>query len=422
MKLSVWILNHYAVSPDMPGGTRHYELGRQLAMLGHDVTILASSFHHGQRRETRLHGSAPWQVEEINGVRFVWLRTFPYKGNDWRRALNMVTYMARSYWIGRKLPRVSRSVPKPDVIIGSSVHLLAVVSALLLARHLHSSFVMEVRDLWPQTLVDMGRLSEHSLTTHLLRRLERWLYRHAQRIIVLLPKAGNYITALDIEQEKVQWIPNGVDLANFASRRRNLSTDGRFAVMYVGAHGTANNLDSLLDAAYQVEQRNYSQIRFILVGDGPEKESLQQRCKEMALENVDFHEPVAKQNIPDLLAQADALAFVLKDIGVFRYGISSNKLFDYLASGKPVLFACHAVNNVVDEARSGLSVPPGDPTALADAIIELYLMSPEKRAEMGRNGRIYVERNHDYAVLAQRLASLLQECVDDSRELIGDQH
>jgi glycosyltransferase involved in cell wall biosynthesis len=132
---------------------------------------------------------------------------------------------------------------------------------------------------------------------------------------------------------------------------------------------------------------------------------------------MDFREPVPKRCIPDILAEADALAFVLRDIGVFRYGISSNKLFDYLASGKPVIFACDATNNIVDEAGSGLSVPPGDSTALAAAIIDLSLMSPERRATMGRRGRAYVEKNHDYAVLARRLASVLQEMDVDKTEV-----
>ncbi len=416
MSTSVWILNHYAVPPDMPGGTRHYELGRQLAKLGYDVTILASSFHHIQRRETKLTGKQSWRVEEIDGVRFVWLRTFPYQGNDWRRAFNMISYTARSYWTGRRLPKVSGTIPEPDVIIGSSVHLLAVVSADLLARHFDSSFVMEVRDLWPQTLVDMGKLSEHSLVTRLLRSLEKWLYRRAERIVVLLPKAGDYIAGLGIDRDKVRWIPNGVDLAAFPSRPPQPSSNEQFTVMYVGAHGEANNLDLLLDAASQIQQKGYSRIQFVFVGDGPEKERLQLRCKRMALVNTAFREPVAKRSIPNVLAGADALAFVLRDIGVFKYGISSNKLFDYLAAGKPVLFACDAVNNLVDEAQSGISIPPGNSTALTSAIIDLYQMSPENRTAMGRRGRAYVEQNYDYAVLARKMATLLQGPDDDTAE------
>jgi glycosyltransferase involved in cell wall biosynthesis len=405
----LWILNHYALSPDMPGGTRHYELGRHLAELGYDVTILASSFHYAQRRETRHYGKEPWQTEQVDGVTFVWLRTFPYEGNNWRRVLNMASYMVRSYCLGRRLPGLSSTVPKPDVIIGSSVHLLAVVSAWFLARHFRASFVMEVRDLWPQTLVDMGALTEGSLLTRLLRGLETHLYRQAERIIILLPRAKEYISRLGIDVGKVRWIPNGVDVSQFSAHASKPRPHQPFTVTYVGAHGRANNLDVVLDAAKEVEQRVHASVHFTFVGDGPEKQRLKAYSKNLNLSNVEFRDPVSKESIPEELAKTDALVFVLRDVGVFKYGISSNKLFDYLASAKPVLFACDTPNNMVEETGAGVSVPPENPAALADAIVHLYEMPPDQRAAMGQRGRAYVEQHHDYALLARRLMHLLDE-------------
>ena len=409
MKKQLWILNHYAVTPDMPGGTRHYELGRQLVGRGYDVTILASSFHYTKRRETRLQGRQAWQVEEVDDVKFVWLRTFPYQGNDWRRVVNMASYMVRSCWLGCRLPRLDGRTPEPDVIIGSSVHLLAVLSAYFLARHFGAHFVMEVRDLWPQTLVDIGALGARHPLTWLLRGLEGFLYRRAERIIVLLPKAREYIVGLGIDASKVQWIPNGVNLSRFSMRELQQRVDGRFTVMYVGTHGWANGLDVLLDAAREVQQRGYACIRFVFVGDGPEKPRLRTYCEELELLNAEFHEPVAKVEVPRVLAESDVLVLILRDIDVFRYGISSNKLFDYLASGRPILFACNASNNIVEKAQCGLSIPPEEHEALAEAVIRLYEMSPEERRAMGKRGRAYVEQHHDYSVLAKRLAKVLGE-------------
>ncbi|UCC63930.1 MAG: glycosyltransferase family 4 protein [Anaerolineae bacterium] len=252
---ALWLLNHYALTPDMPGGTRHFDLGREMVKRGYDVTILASSFHHAQRQEMRLLGTdAAWKVEEVEGVRFVWLRTLPYRGNDWRRLVNMIGYMVRSYWLGRRLPQLGEHIPEPDVIIGSSVHLLAVLSAYLLARHFGACFVMEVRDLWPQTLVDMGLLGERHLLTWLLGGLERFLYRRAQRIIVLLPKAREYVGSLGIDTSKVHWIPNGVNLSRFPMQETRGLVGDRFTVMYTGAHGLANGLDTVLDAAALLQQ------------------------------------------------------------------------------------------------------------------------------------------------------------------------
>jgi glycosyltransferase involved in cell wall biosynthesis len=407
--MQLWILNHYAATPDMAGGTRHIDLGGELVQRGCDVTILASSFAHKERRQTGLATGETWKLEEVEGVKFVWLRTFPYKGNDWRRVVNMVSYAFQSYWLGLRLPRLDERVSEPDVVIGSSVHLLAVLSAYFLARHFGARFVMEVRDLWPQTLVDMGALSEQHLFTRLLRGLERFLYQRAERIIVLLPKAGEYIASLGIATDKVQWIPNGVNLSRFPVREPRGRADGQFTVTYIGAHGYANNLDVILRAARDVQQRGYAGIHFVFVGDGPEKPRLMAYCEELTLMNTEFRDPVAKRSIPTVLAESEALILVLRNVDVFKYGISSNKLFDYLASGKPVLFACNASNNIVEEAQCGLSVPPDAPEALADAIISLYEMSPEKLRAMGERGRTYVERHHDCAVLAERL----QQCIED---------
>jgi len=419
--MNIWLLNHYAVTPDMPGGTRHYHLGRELVTQGHDVVILASSFHYALRREMRLREGESWKIEEVDGVRFVWLRTFPYQGNDWQRVVNMVSYMVRSYWLGRQLPRLDGRVPEPDVIIGSSVHLLAVLSACFLARYFKAHFVMEVRDLWPQVLVDMGALGERHLLTWLLRGLERFLYHRAERIVVLLPKAREYIAGLGIDASKIQWIPNGANLSRFPVRELQQRIDERFTVMYVGAHGRANGLDVVLDAARELQQRGYASIRFVFVGDGPEKPRLMYYCKELNLLNTEFRRPVAKVSIPIVLAESDVLVLVLRDINVFKYGISSNKLFDYLASGRPILFVCNASNNIIEEAQCGLSVPPENPEALADAIIRLYEMAPEEHRAMGERGRAYVERYHDYSVLARRLANMLEVMDDGAMQKAGHQ-
>ena len=218
MEKRIWILNHYAQPPDVPGGTRHYELGRQLVQHGYAVTIFASSFRHAQRRESQSYGKESSHIEEVDGLQFVWLRTWPYERNNWRRLLNMVSYLVRSYWWGRQLARSDGPLPKPDMVLGSSVHLLAVLSAYLLARHFRAHFVMEVRDLWPQTLVEMGALSERSIVTRLLQGLEKYLYRRAERIIVLLPNAGEYIAGLGIDTDKVVWIPNGVNLSRYSGK------------------------------------------------------------------------------------------------------------------------------------------------------------------------------------------------------------
>ncbi len=406
--MNIWIFNHYAITPDMPGGTRHYDLGRELVKRGNQVVIFASSFHHYLHREMRLKASEQWKVEDVDGVTFVWVRTPSYWWNDRSRMRNMVVFMLRAWWLGRKLPKLAPKIGKPDVIIGSSPHLLTPLAAYRVARHHQAKFIMEVRDLWPQTIIDMGELSLRSPITKALQALEKFLYHRAERIITLLPLAYEYITGCGIPREKIVWIPNGIDLDRFDSTLIPEAKHESFQVMYLGAHGQANALDVLLQAAEMTQAQGDPEIRFVLIGDGPKKPQLMELARQMELTNVEFHNPVPKDEVSKVLQEADAFVFNLEKTEVFRYGISSNKLFDYMAAARPVIFSVQSSNNPVEEAQCGLTVPPRDPQALADAVIKLYQMPQEEREAMGRRGREYVEKYHAIPVLAEELIRCLE--------------
>jgi len=404
---SIWIFNHYAITPDFPGGTRHFDFGKELVKRGYKVTIFASSFHYSLLKETKAYKQNDYIIEDYNGIRFVWIKTFPYSGNDWRRVINMLSYSIRAYKVAKKL-----NIEKPDIIIGSSVHLFAVFTTYLLSKKYKTPFIMEVRDLWPQTLIDMGVPKWHPFVI-ILGILEKFLYKKADKIITLLPKANEYIEKLGIPPEKIVWIPNGVDLERFQLKdketfRDEAHTSNEFVVTYTGAIGQTNNLDIAIEAA-KILQSDYLDIRFLFIGDGPEKGRLLEVVKEERLNNVEFKPPVAKNKIVENFFKSDALFFHLQDSPVFKYGISSNKLFDYLASGKPIIFSSNSINNPVEEARAGITVPPDNPQALAEAIIELYKMSPEERRKMGLNGRKYVEKYHSIPVLVDKLEEIFKE-------------
>jgi len=406
--MNIWIFNQYAHPPDLPGGTRHYDLGRELVKRGHRVVIFATSFHHYLHRETRLRSGEKWKVEDVNGVKFVWIRTPSYQRNDWRRVQNMVVFAFQAWWLGRRVPKIVPEIGKPDVVVGSSPHLLTPLAAYWVARHYRVPFVIEVRDLWPQTIIDMGELSAHHPITKALQALERSLYRRAERIITLLPLAYEYITGCGVSREKVVWIPNGVDLSQFDRAAMLGASHEGFRVMYLGAHGQANALDVLIRAAKVVQDRGHHEIRFVLVGDGPEKPRLIQLAKDLGLRNVDFRDPVPKVEVPKTIRTADVTVFILNDLPLYKYGVSVNKFFDYLAAGKPLALAGNPSSNPVEATHCGLTVPPRDPEALAEAVVKLYQMSPEERAEMGKRGREYVEKYHDIRKLAAQLESILQ--------------
>lgn len=408
--MRIWILNHYASPPDRPIGTRHYDLGTRLAARGHDITIFASSFGHRMRQGDRLNPGESWRADMVGGVRFVWVRTTEYEGNGAGRLRNMLSYCHRT-------PEAARGMMQPDVIVGSSVHPFAALTAYSLARKLGCAFVFEVRDLWPQTLVDMGVLSNWHPLTLVLRAVERFLYRQADRVISLLPLAHQYIESHGGRPGTVVWIPNGVDLNRFPmeddSTRNTLDS---FTLLYLGSHGKANALDTILQAGEHLKQRDpKGQVRFVLVGEGPEKPRLLAEASRLGLQNLQFQPGVAKAHIAPVLRQADACVVSTNEIGVYRFGISFNKLFDYLAAAKPILFAGSVPANPVEESGAGIIVPAGNAAALAEAALQLAHMVPAERRAMGLRGRAYVEESFDWDQLAPRFLDCLIAACDTHR-------
>lgn len=398
--MRIWIINHYALHPSQAGGTRHFTLAKHLVERGHRVTLVASSVDYTSRTDTRLQSRESWHGEVHDGVSFVWLRTPPYSGNGLGRVANMLAFAAQvRFALAKYTPE------RPDIVLGSSPHPFAALAAERVARRLRVPFVLEVRDLWPQSLLDLGNFSEHHPFIMGLDWIERYLYRAADRIICLLPGAEGHIRSRGASAGKITWIPNGIDLS-LVPPYSPPQANGNLRLMYAGAHGIANGLYTILDAAALLRTDGLAdRVMFEFVGDGPEKPRLKKRTTEMGLLNVKFTDPLPKDRIHEKMQQADAFLMLLKDSPVFRWGISPNKLFDYMVSARPVIFGVNTPVNPVQATRAGITILADDPYALVEAIKRLLSTSIEERMEMGLRGREYVEQHHDMS----RLAGTLEE-------------
>lgn len=409
MSKNIWILNHYAVSPDMSGGTRHYDLGRELVRRGYKVTIFASGFDHNTKKYVKVHPKERCKIEDYNGIYFVWLNTIHYYRNNWRRLLNMISY-------GFRVISTCSGIEKPEVIIGSSVHPFAVLAAWWLARRYKARFIFEVRDLWPQTAVEMRTIKAAGIPAKILYAWEKFMYKKAEKVIVLLPNAKEYIEKCGIDPQKIVWIPNGVDLVQFDKNKRlDLSSEvtkafskfkDKFKIVYTGAHGPANGLETVIDAAYLLFKKS-ANIHFFLIGDGSEKKKLIKKAQKKAVDNITFLDPVPKSQVPVILHQSDLLMFCLRDLDIYKYGISINKMYDYFASEKPVIMSGDTVNNIIQEAKACITIEPENPEELAKGIVKIQEMSPEERQKLGANGRAYVEKYHSTKVLGDILEKIL---------------
>ncbi|HEB95776.1 MAG TPA: glycosyltransferase WbuB [Sedimenticola thiotaurini] len=399
--MRIHIVNQYVRLPWQDGGTRHFLIARELVRRGHDVTLVASPVNYASGRPEQ--GVSPG-LAEYDGVKVLWLETPPYRSHSVSRIWNMLVFAARVMY-----SQAAAKLPVPDVVIGSSPHLFAAVAARRRAAAAAVPFLFEVRDLWPLSLQEISGFSDRHPLIRIFRRAESSCYRHAARTITLLPNAAAYMEAHGADRGSVRWIPNGVELQPLPEDAGG-EREGRFIVTYTGTHARANALETILQAAGLLQERGYGDdILFRFVGRGSEKGRLQKMAQQRAPGMVEFLDPVPKQEVLSVLAGTDACIATLKAIPLYRHGISLNKLFDYLAAARPVILAGDSPRNPVELSGGGIVVPPGDPAAIAEAVLRLKAMPEAERREMGRAGRRYVERNHSIPVLADRFEQVLKE-------------
>jgi glycosyltransferase involved in cell wall biosynthesis len=393
----LWI-NHFAVPPTESGGTRHFEIGRELVGMGWQVEIAASDYNYQRRCYTRRIGPADRSAvdEIIDGVHFRWLWSSPYAGNNWRRAWNWMSF-ARAV-------AAPGAVRRADIVIGSSPHLFAAYAGLKLARRWNVPFVMELRDLWPESLIAAGGRKGAAYT--IFHALARYLYRNADRIVCLARGTMRQLESYGVAPEKLVYVPNGAHVGN--SNGTSRATSQFTTLVYAGAHGPANGLDVVVEAADRLRDR--PDIRFILIGDGPAKSSLVADANARKLTNIEFRNPIPKAEVADVLAAADAGLMILRDTPLFSYGVSPNKLFDYFAASLPVICNVNGeVAGMLRAARGGEQAADGSAAALADAITRFSSRAVHERLAMGQAGREWVEREHSRPVLARRLDAVLRE-------------
>jgi len=396
------LLIHQAFAAlDEPGGTRHHELARHLAQRGHRITIIASpvSYLTGKAKTSRI----PWVERQPDGDQITILRTYTYQAlhrSFVHRVLSFFIFMVSSFLIGLQVRKV-------DLIWGTSPPIFQGFTAWLLARLKRVPFLFEVRDLWPAFAIAVGVL-KHPLLIRLSEWLERFLYQRADLCVVNSPGYIDHVRQRGARL--IELVPNGAEttifspLANGVDFRREHGLEGKYLILYAGAHGMSNDLGVVLEAAALLADR--LEIAIVLLGDGKDKIRLQVRAAELGLANLFFLPPIPKTIMPAALAAADACLAILKPVEMYKTTYP-NKVFDYMAAGRPVLLAIDGViRQVIEDADAGVYIPPGDPDALAQAIRSLA-DQPKQARQMGSRGRQYVEAHFDRSKLADHLAQLM---------------
>lgn len=403
--MKIWFIHQHATPPSSPGHTRPYDYARALMKLGHDVYVMTSNFNHVTKSHDWLQEGEKCRYMICDGVKFVWIRTPGYGGNTIKRIWDMIVFAVRIYrgsW--------SAYIPEPDIVIGSTPPPFGCCAAEIVARRYGVPFVLDIRDLWPETLLQLSNVSRFNPFIILLGWAENYLYNRADSITCVLPDAMEYIAKKAGTEKVIEWLPNGVSNEYFSFKKLNRDNNAPFTVMYAGAHGVANALESILHAAKLVQSMGItgSEILFRFIGQGPEKSKLIRLAEELELNNVQFDEPVPKHEIFGVLESADVLIVTLRNIPLYKYGMSLNKLHDYMSVGKPIIFGAEIAQNPVEIANAGLSVPPEDSHAMAEAVIKLYKMPNDQLEKHGASGQEYITANHQLDGLARRLEVVLE--------------
>lgn len=405
--MHVVILSHGGGSPYHGPNMRWYYLGLALRDLGCKVTIVSSAFFHKYHKLPRIDGDATHEV--IDGIQYVWLKTRPYQ-RRLHQVFNQLQFSFKAYRYA-----VSDIIPKDaDVVVASSPHPFVIYAANRLARQQKAPLVYEVRDLWPLVIRDLSGAPAWHPYLLLLKFTEWFAVRKANVVASVKPGDKDYFRkTYTFNEQRFFYAPNGfyVDKVREASLpydEDNVdgcpgASESPFVVGYVGALSSYYGIDELIEAARLL--KNDRQIQFRIVGGGEDLERLRAVAEQYELTNIEFVGPVPKSDVARELQGFDACYVGLKDVAANRYGISCNKLFEYMHAAKPVIASYKTDYDPVEFAECGITVPPGQPAKIADAVSRLK-GDPALCRQLGEAGARYFSDNHEFSVVAKKYYDL----------------
>ena len=406
--MKIIYVSHY-FSPEIGApSARIHEMALAWLRAGHQVEVITGFPNHPRGEIYPGYQRQRYALEEMDGIRVhrVWTYITPNQGLI-RRTLGHI-----SLWFSALL-FAAKHVDNPDLVIGTSPTLFSVMAARRLALRKGVPWVMEVRDLWPGIFVDLGVIKNLTVIK-ILEAWELWLYRQADKIVTVTEGFRENIIQRGIQPSKIHTVPNGADLTYFQPGETNsslpdeLGLEGKFVALYLGAHSLSQGLDVILDAAHQLS--DIEEIAFLFVGDGNQKDGLMERARTEGIKNLIFHPAISKDLVPSYYNLADVCLVPLRDVPLFDTFIPS-KMFEIMAVGKPILASLKGEAARILEASGGAVITsPEDLQGIVKAIRDLY-QDPRRRAELGQNGRQYVERHYSRESLAEKYITIMQEIV-----------
>lgn len=416
MKKNIWIFHHYATPPTMSGLVRPFEFSKNLRDRGYNTTVFASAYLH-YSSENLIKDKRKYIEVTENGVPFVFVRSSEYQGNGLFRAFNMISFASNLFSVTKT---ISKKREQPDIIYASSPHLLTAIAGIRVAKKLGIPCICEVRDLWPEAIFYVGKAKMNSLLGRLLLASEHWIYENADALVFLKEGDTDYLREKewlleqggDINLNKCHYINNGVDIEAFnkAIEENQFEDDDldddSFKVIYAGSIKTVNNVGNLLDTAKLLKQNK--NIKFLIYGTGDQEDLLKQRIINEELTNVKMKGYVNKRYIPYILSRSSVNVLNYSQSKYnWKRGNSSNKLFEYMASGKPIISTVKMGYCILEKYQCGFSVEEPTPEELAKTILKVYELPQNQYNELCYNAQKGA-RDFDYKVLTNKLVEVIE--------------
>lgn len=410
--MNILYIDHYAGSPAMGMEFRPYYFAREWVKMGHTVNMIAGDYSHLRRKNPDFQHD--FQEEDIDGIRYYWVKTGQYDGNGIKRALTMARFVGKLWMNAKWIAKTFR----PDAVICSSTYPIDTFAGQRIKKYCAGKAVLvhEVHDMWPSTLTEIGGMSKRNPFVIFMQIGENSAYRHSDTVISVPPFAEPYMRKHGLKGKFIH-INNGIVLEDWEQREQlppehekllqKLKRDGRFIVGYFGGHALSNDLDVLLQVAEQLKNRD--EICFVLAGDGVEKSRLRENAEKKKLKNVIFVPPVSKYAVPNLIEYFDCSYIAAKDSPLYRFGIAMNKIFDSMMAAKPLVYAVNAPNNFARMYQCGVSAKAGNVESIKKAVEKLADMPETERNELGENGRKAVLENFEYRGMAKRFFEVLKK-------------
>lgn len=396
--MNIWYLCQFASQPGQGKYQRQFLLCRNMAKEGHTLSLYAG--RHIASVNTRFFGIN--RKNNVDGVNCVLVNgTYSKEGINLSRIISMLSF---EFFLFLSTFFVKKS-KRPDVIIASSLSLFTLNTACILKKRFGCKLIVEIRDIWPESPVQAGRLKESNPLVRILRRIEYRGYKNADGIISPIPKFDNYIIKKYPDLNfRFCYISQGYDETLYSGTRVFDKPQGRFNVCYTGLIGAANKVDVILDAMTLIKDKS---IYLYLLGSGPLKDAFREKYKEHS--NIVFLDPIPKKEMIQFLRNYDLCVMAWRDMAIYDYGISPNKMIDYLVAGKPILNAYNGYRDILEEVNCGRYTSANNPEMLAKEIVAFSNMDKETLEQMGNNGRQYVSEKMNFSYLGKKLLQFIDE-------------